>query len=355
MPEEYIAKKKRVGLFLPSLLISMGVIFLWVNLSGQSENGWFLILQFWPIILILGGIDGLYQGKSSAIHTFWISFGLALLLGNMGRLSWTSWEILFGLWPIFVISIGFDFILGGNTVWRRLVAGVLVLLVITGSVWLFDSTSILTPLEELKIEQSRNVITQADIILKPSVGFLKVISQGNTESLVEGNLKVWDGEKVEEVFRVEGDQGVYELSSSGLPFIYQPGTKSRASWVIGVSPRLSVNLVVDQTIGEIELELSDMRVNSIQSNLVFGKTQVNLPSNTRLTGQLVQTMGLLVINVPEDTPLQVKGIPALGNLVLPDDYIREGDLVRSPGFAASQNQVSLTVNLVIGEIIIRQR
>ena len=68
-----------------------------------------------------------------------IGFGVILLLNNLGLLSWTIWDTLFRLWPVILIAIGLDILIGRRSLWGSLLSAALVLAIFGGAIWLFAS------------------------------------------------------------------------------------------------------------------------------------------------------------------------------------------------------------------------
>ncbi len=347
--------RHRVGLFFPLLLITVGLVLLIQNLSGQELAGWGTILRLWPLVLIFGGIDGLIQLQGAGTNIFWITFGLALLLSNFNRISWTTWEILLSLWPVFLVALGIDLVIGRRTIWHRVAAGFIVLLIMGGVVVYFDTGPSLVASQSIKVEQNRLEATQGVVDLEPVVSYLKVYAQGSQELLVDGSLQLWEGEKTERNYEVKDNTGTFSLKSSGFIFIYEPGTGNRANWEVGVSSRIPISIQVDQAVGNIVLDLTELDMERLDSNLALGKTSVILPSGVSFEGTIGQAMGEIVIEVPAGTPLEVIGQPAIGNVSFPPNYVRIGNRFTSPAFSGSEYKVELAINLAIGQVIIRER
>jgi hypothetical protein len=59
---------------------------------------------------------------SGVIAAVLISLGVILLLNNLGIISWNIWNSLFQFWPIILILFGLEIILGKNWLSRWLVA-----------------------------------------------------------------------------------------------------------------------------------------------------------------------------------------------------------------------------------------
>jgi hypothetical protein len=346
---------KKIHIFFPLIIIAIGLILLWQNIGGRSFDGWQLIFQFWPIILIFGGLENLLQGRGVAVNVFWFTLGLALLLSNLGRISWTIWEILLGFWPMVIIALGLDLMFGRYSKAGKLATGGIVLMVMGGFVYFFDAQSISPANNYEMIKQSRDNLDRAVVELKPSIGFLKIYAQSSESLLVEGKLLLWKGERITEDYKVADDIGQYTLASSGLAFIYEPGIGNRAGWEIGVNSKLPIDLITSQIVGEIMFEFSDMIIDSFASSLTLGTSEVTLPRKVNLSGEMNHSIGQIVIIVPQGTGLKLTGRPVIGRIDFPETYLLSGDQVISPQYDESENKVEIFVRMAIGKIIIRQR
>ena len=118
-----------------------------------------------------------------------IAIGAAFLLSNMGVVSWSSWGLL-RLWPLILVAIGIDLLIGRQSLWGTVVAGILIAAVLGGGLWMAStgyqpsigstSASVREPLQDA---------SQAQIILKPAVGSLDLSALGPTaEDLITGNV-----------------------------------------------------------------------------------------------------------------------------------------------------------------------
>jgi len=62
------------------------------NLGLIQGSGWDLLLQWWPALLILGGLDGLYKRDGIVGPVVLLGLGTVLLLGNLSILPLTALE-----------------------------------------------------------------------------------------------------------------------------------------------------------------------------------------------------------------------------------------------------------------------
>jgi len=67
-------------------------------------------------------------------NPFWgivfLSIGVIFLLNNFGILSWDVWDILWKFWPIFLIVVGLQIILGKSLIAKMIISLISILLVL---------------------------------------------------------------------------------------------------------------------------------------------------------------------------------------------------------------------------------
>lgn len=347
--------RERKSLFFPLLLITIGVVFLWQNLGGQQTGAWDTLIRLWPLLLIYGGLEGIAFGHGTAVSTFWVTIGLALLLSNLNRISWSPWEIVLSLWPVLLVAFGVDLVLGKRTIWNRLLAGLIILVVMGGIVAFFDLGSVEKSARVEQIEQQNGDALRADIHLEPSVGFIKVFAQGNPGMLLEGEVRLWQGETLHQEFTVDGGRGNLELGSSGILFLYEPGISNRAGWEMGISSQIPVALYIDQAVGEWSLDLSELQLEDLDLRLAVGSTEITLPRDNDFSGEISQAVGEITIYVPDGVAVRIEGRPVIGSLVVPEDYLREGSIYTSANYDETEPHINLDVGIAVGQIVVRER
>ncbi len=67
---------------------------------------------------------------------FWplifIGAGVILLLANLGYLPWQSWNMLWRLWPLLLVALGIDLLIGRRSMLGAVLSALLILLLIAG-------------------------------------------------------------------------------------------------------------------------------------------------------------------------------------------------------------------------------
>ena len=59
-----------------------------------------------------------------------IGAGVMLLLSNLGYLPWESWGVLWRLWPLLVIALGVDLLIGRRSVAGAIVSAALIVMLV---------------------------------------------------------------------------------------------------------------------------------------------------------------------------------------------------------------------------------
>ena len=177
-----------------------------------------------------------------------ITAGVLFLLANMGMLPFTFWELAVRFWPIILILIGLEIIFG-----RRSLLGALVILVlwvglVAGVIWVAYAQgggilpSAAATTEELS--QPLGDIKSATVDL--NVGFSNTTLTSlsiDAGDLMKGTFSHGQGTRMVKTYNVAGSDGRLSLREEGSNFILGGVTVSR--WDLALNPSLPVVLRVD--------------------------------------------------------------------------------------------------------------
>lgn len=129
-------KTKRFSkLLIPLILIVLGVVFLLENLQILTGNLWQTLLGLWPLLLILASIEGIVNHKRFIEPILLAGLGGVFLLANFKLLSQGVWEAITKLWPILLITLGFEYTIGKQSKVGYYLGLLVVLLLMAGALW----------------------------------------------------------------------------------------------------------------------------------------------------------------------------------------------------------------------------
>jgi hypothetical protein len=340
------------GLWL--ILISLVLFAIFGSLFGALEVGG----RYWPILLIVLGllvfVRGIGHRGSIVGPVILIGLGIVLQLNNLGTLSWSIWEVVFLLWPILLVAAGLDILIGRRSALGSLLALTVTLALMIWMLWLFGVDEAFGgTASSAEINQSLDGASQAELVINPGVGRLRVEALPGTANLLEASLPLGMQKSLRRDFDVAGETATFVLQPQGAAFGPFIGGGGRGVWVIGINPEVPVGLVSNLDIGESELDLAGLKLRGVQASTGIGQATVVLPNEGNFEARIEGTFGQTTIVIPENLGARIRIDTGLAGRQLPPGYEREGDVYTSPGFEGADHRVELDVSQAVGYLTIR--
>jgi hypothetical protein len=283
-----------------------------------------------------------------------IGVGVLLLLSNFGLLNLDIWQLLSRFWPVILIAVGLDLLLGRRSGVGAMIAVVLLILVVVGSLPWFNNV-VAGPVETRTISQELQGARQGEVTIAASVGELRLTALPSGDQLIEGTVVPVRNTRVVESFRLNGQTAIYALQSEGsgvsLPF-WNWGRQGR--WDLRLTDRIPVALVVSTGVGRAEVDLTRLQVQSLQINSGVGQTEVTLPAQGEFRGEISGGVGEVIVLVPDTLAVRIEADTGLGGVNVTGDFTRSGDTYTSPNYAEADERVELSVSGGVGAVTIRQ-
>jgi len=334
--------KRRRSYFGPIFLITIGLVFLAQNLGFIPGEGWETILKLWPVLLIVAGLDDLIRGEGIAWPILLIGAGTFLLLNNFGPQSWISWTQLFQLWPIFLIVIGVDLMVKGQSGWITAAGIVLTIALIGGAIWI-ASAGYKISAEYVDIRESYDLVVEdADIDVSLSLGELILSVESRDGILIAGSIT--PSTKKENLVET-GDRISYRLENNNPAFY-----PHSARWELGITDELNLELKVNNGVGEVFLDLEELNLYSLDANQGVGRLVIRLPKAAYEEIIIDQAIGTIHIQIPANVRVTVDAQNGLSRVDFPPDFELRNGLYSSPGANRSNAELFITVEQAIGYI-----
>lgn len=346
--------RRRISIFFPLLLIIAGVVLLLTNMKLVDWDIWDAVFLLWPVLFIAGGLDGLIQGENPVWQVFWLGVGALLLMGNLGYLAWSTWDIVARLWPLLLIAAGLSVLAGKSNVGSLVSAGMVVALLGGALLLLSQAPLPVATVEGDRISQSLDGASKSNIDLNLSAGKLRLTAMPESTGQIEGVLRQQDARNVAQSHYVSQDTAHFALRSTGVA-IWVPFGPNRyqSEWDLRVNPDAPLTLNVDLGAGEADVNLSSTQVERARINMGVGAVAVTLPDEGRFQAQVEGGVGSITVLLPRTLAARVRANTALVNLDLPSDFVEDAGGWRSPNITGADSVVDLTINLAIGRAIIR--
>ena len=282
-----------------------------------------------------------------------IIVGVILLLQTLGLLSWALWSYLWRFWPVLIIIIGINLILGRRSPWiAAAVSLVLIFLAVGVAAWQAGLGH--NELVSGHFSQPLDSIRSATLDMTFGAGELTLESlPGASVELMAGETRGPEGAKMSlQLSRFDGQASVkLAFPQEGWPEI---GANPSLRWDVNLSPRLLLDLNLTTGASTCLLDLSELRVGKLDLRAGASRIEAIMP---RAAGQTDASISAgaadIVITIPEGVAARVKhtGISALD--INEQRFPKVGDYYVSPNYNTAANRVNIDLNTGAASVRVR--
>ena len=281
--------RRRPSLFGPLLLIGLGVLLLFDQFGYLDLNFWTLLGRFWPVLLILAGVD-LLLGRRSAISAI---LGVVIPLLLIGGLFWLVFS-----GRLTDLTVGRDD--------PRLIR-----------------ESVEYPLEDLE---------EADVHL--DLGSWRTIIRplDDSDKLIDADIVTYgelDFQSSETGARADISMGTHSSRSSGF-FSWNSGDDD---WRISLSPQVILDLELDCGSGSGDYDLRDLDLRNLVLDGGSGSFDLFLPDGRAMEVEIDVGSGSMDLILPDrgTAELAIEGGTGSTHIVLPDSMAARVELDSGSG------------------------
>ncbi len=287
-----------------------------------------------------------------------IGLGLVFLLTNLGMLSMSIWGVLLRVWPVILIAMGIDLLIGRRSLWGRLLALVLILAVLAGGLYLggvrIGQVQRGQALQGETVTQPLGSASRGVVSVDPAIGVLDVGAlEAGSPNLAQGRIALPPGAHVTQQASVSGNTATLILRMEGSSFGPTFNLDDSMKWTLDLNRDVPLDLRFNVIAGQGLLDLSQLKIEALDATSVFGQTKVTLPSGSSFRAHASGVFGQTIITVPADLGVKAKVTVVIGTSEVPADYVDRGEYYYSPNYDSAAHKVELTAEGVFGQIILR--
>ncbi len=286
-----------------------------------------------------------------------ITIGVLFLLANMGMLPISFWEIAFRFWPLLLILVGLDILIGRRSPLGSLLILVLWAALIGGIIWLASPQGAgllpATAAVSDQLSQPLGDIKSASVALNTGVADTTVNSlSSDTGDLMNGTFSHGEGSRVVKTYQVVGDEGRLGLREEGFNFFLTSTSVSR--WAIGLNPAVPLALSLNGGVGRTVLDLSGLKVTSLSIDSGVGAMDMTAPKAGMVTMRLNGGVGAARVVIPQGMVARIRVHAGLGGTnVNQTRFPRFGDVYQSADYASATDKIDIEVDGGVGGISIQ--
>jgi hypothetical protein len=348
-------KPKRRGLFFPLLLVGLGVFLLLINLGvvpGTTRDN---ILMYWPAILILAGLDGLWRRTGLVWPIMLLGLGTLLLLGNLDYLSVSALPLLGKIWPILLVAIGIDIAFGRqDSVWYVALRVVLGIVVVGLILWLAMAFPTAVGTRVVNFEQTLDDAQSSRIELNLVGGQIGISGGAEEDQLIAGKAVLPRYTSLAPVYSqpVNGKSSLKIETENSNNIL--AGDQSAYEYNFQVSSILPIDLNTDVVVGELRIDLADTLVQRVDTELALGAQTLSIPCNDGLNVQMDQALGYVTLYIPAGCNVNIHLDNALVSTTIPTGWQRQDNLITNPDASNQEGTVDVRIGVAIGAVSIRE-
>lgn len=287
-----------------------------------------------------------------------ITIGVLFLLANLGALPFSFWEIATRFWPLLLILIGLDIILGRRSLLGSLAILLLWIALVAGVLWLaFAQGGGLLPSAAMvsdELAQPLGDIKSATVELNIGTARTNVTTLGSdTNDLMKGTFRHAAGTRVVKTYNVAGSEGRLALKEEGVSFVFFGGG-SVSRWEIGLNPQVPIALRINGGVGRATLDLAALNLTSLNIDAGIGAVDVTTPKSGVVTLRVNGGVGSATITIPPGVAARIRVDGGLGGIRVDESrFPKFGSVYQSADYATATNKIDIDVDGGVGSITIR--
>jgi hypothetical protein len=280
-----------------------------------------------------------------------IGLGAALLLSNLGIVT-LNWLTLIQFWPVVLILIGLDIAFGGRSAVGSVAVALVALAVVFGVIFwsgfLGNTVGGRGEIIEGEFTQEIGDATALRAVLDLGVANTEVGSMESDTESVSGTFSTDERFQIESSYQVEDGTGLLTVEQRGDGNF----TGVAVSEVnLDLNNALPLNLEVNAGVGELTLDLSDVLLVNLSIDAGVGNITVTLPGGDSYHVDVNGGIGNVNIELPEDEEIRINHDGGLGNFEIDTDRFHEVDegVWETDNYSAD-NGIEIDVDSGVGNV-----
>ena len=274
--------------------------------------------------------------------------GTIFLLNNLGYLPWSMWTDVFKFWPILLIVIGLETLFTKNGSPRLLVAAIILIIVLP---FVLQGQNLPFNLNffqgaggtsTLALEKKLGTLIGSKVNLDLKSGDLKINSSEKTSTLlVKGNLGYSKLGKTPSVnFDPKDGIAGLDITAGGSNL---PVDLALSNWDLAFSQVVPLQIVVKSSSGNVNLDVQNLEIEKL--NLDLGKTNTVLVFG-RLGSPKVEisaSEGQVVITAHGEKATKIS-LPEGSQVEIATRFTKSGDGYLTEDFDKAKDKLEININ-----------
>jgi hypothetical protein len=290
--------------------------------------------------------------------------GVLLLLNNLGSVPWSIWHDLWPYWPVLLVLLGLEALLTGRVAWGTLVM-LIVLLPILGMVvsagsfgthWQ-DATRASPDRLTTSLSQPLGETRAAAVDIEYGAGALQISSlTDDIAGSMLADAKVYGRGTVrfENANQTQAGQGRLRIVQRDDDRGMDSGHFDFGRLDVRLTPSIPLDLRISSGVTDSTINLEALRVSDLRLETGASQTKLVLPARGETMARIEGGAARLDVTVPPNVAARI--ILSDGpNAVTIDEqrFPRQDDEYRSAGFETATDRVTLRIDVGASRLVVQ--
>lgn len=288
-----------------------------------------------------------------------IGAGIVFLLNNLGMVSWGIWQTLLRLWPVVLIAVGLDLLVGRRFPLGSLLLAVLLVvllvLAVQGSLPLNTTAGALAVDHTEAISQDLRGSAEGSVDIRFGAGNLNVdaLTAGSPQ-LIQGSVDLSRNEQLDKSYSVNNGAARFVLDSRGS---WNMGPEvlggSDKNWDLSLNRDIPLDLRISTGAGRSTLDLTSLNLRRFELDGGVGQATVKLPAHGKYPVTIDGGVGQIVVIIPQGLAARVRTEGGVGGVRVEGDFRKDGNVYTIGSYGSAPDQADVQVDNGVGQIVLK--
>jgi hypothetical protein len=301
------------------------------------------------------------RGRSIIGPLLLITIGALFLLGNFGYLNWGFWQTIWRFWPVILVLIGVELLVSRS---RPLLGAVLAIGVIAAviAVNVFMSGGFVQPVVGATVESERIVeelgnLTSARVDLNAGAA---EITLGNlpasSSNLIEADVSMGlTGGQV--IKRYTGLNGIGDMSLRGegppRTFWGNWARNSHDIWDVKLTPDLPLTLRVTTGASSSNIDLTQLNVKDLRLDVGAGSMDVKMPNTGSTKATVKAGAASITVQIPQGMAARIHSQSGLSSISIDEErFPKRGQYYTSNDWDSATNRLDMEIDAGVASVTV---
>ncbi len=281
-----------------------------------------------------------------------IALGVLLLLQNNGIIPWSIWNTLWRMWPVLLIAIGINIIVGRRSMW--LAAGLIALTILAGggAIILFTDSPAMAHSSSGEVVSEQTPLADAEsaaLQIDFGAGELTLESLPlDSDNLIEVTSQ---GRQADISIKHSGSTVEMDISAEDADW-HIPHSVS-TEWDIALSRDATLDIDINIGAASADLDLRHLRVANLTIDGGAADIEITLPEAASHTHADIDIGAAnLVVIIPDGVAARIRTDAPVSSLSIDGRrFPKEDDNVHiSPDYRTAENTIDITIDAGVSNI-----